>query len=129
MPRRRPGRVRANTPGRRTRDARTVIDGLSARALSEISHLERTRTCLHPGDAGMALRRWKTYVHRPERRLWHDYEWDDAYGECCGTPLEARALLDTVTRALSPRSARELRQLISRYDAVWNRPSPPYLPD
>ncbi|GAB2967437.1 hypothetical protein GCM10023080_032560 [Streptomyces pseudoechinosporeus] len=72
------------------------------------------------------MRLWKDYVHRPERQLWHDYEWGNVHWYCCGNPLEARALLDTVMQALSPRSARELRQIISRFDAVWNQPSPPY---
>lgn len=69
---------------------------------------------------------WKDYVHRPERALWHDYEWDNVHWYCCGNPLEARALLDTVMQAISPRSARELRKIVSRSDAVWNLPSPPY---
>ena len=29
-------------------------------------------------------------------------------------------------QAMAPRSARELRQIVSRFDAVWNQPSPPY---
>jgi hypothetical protein len=45
---------------------------------------------------------------------------------CCGNPLEARALLDTVMQAVSPRSARELRRIVSRSDTVWNLPDPPY---
>ena len=106
--------------------ARPVIDGLSLRALSEITRLERTRNYLQPGDVGAAVGLWKDYVHRPERDLWHDYESDDVYWFCCGDPLEARALLDTVIQAISPRSARELRKVVSRSDAVWNLPSPPY---
>ncbi|MFJ2831552.1 hypothetical protein ACIPC1_29000 [Streptomyces sp. NPDC087263] len=104
--------------------AMPVIDGLSARALSEIFRLERTRNYLQPGDVRTALRLWKDYVRRPERQLWHDHEWGNVHWYCCGNPLEARALLDTVMRAMSSRSARELRQIISRSDAVWNRPSP-----
>jgi len=34
--------------------------------------------------------------------------------------------LDIVMQAVSPRSARELRKIVSRSDAVWNLPSPPY---
>ncbi|MFD9332567.1 hypothetical protein [Streptomyces sp. NPDC060065] len=99
---------------------------MSSRALSEISHLERTRNYLQPGDVSTAVRLWKDYVHRPQRQLWQDHEWGNAYWDCCGNPLEARALLDTALRAMTPRSARELRQIISRFDAVWNQPSPPY---
>ncbi|WTW92161.1 hypothetical protein OG216_01710 [Streptomycetaceae bacterium NBC_01309] len=95
-----------------------VIDGLSARAMSEIVRLERTRNYLEPGDVSAAVRLWKNYVHRSERELWHDYEWGNAHWYCCGNPLEARALLDTVTSALSPGSARELRKVIGKFDAV-----------
>ncbi|WP_206301184.1 hypothetical protein [Streptomyces populi] len=127
MPRRRPGQIRAGAPGsHRTTGARPVVDGLSSRALSEIIRLERTRNYLRPGDVSAAVGLWKDYGHRPERDLWHDYEWGDVHWYCCGNPLEARALLDTVMQALSPRSTRELRKIVSRSDAVWNLPSPPY---
>jgi hypothetical protein len=127
MPRRRSGQIRAGAPGsHRTTGARPVIDGLSSRALSEIIRLEHTRNYLQPGDVSAAVSLWKVYVHQPECDLWHDYEWGNVHWYCCGSPLEARALLDTVTQALSPRSARELRKIVSRSDAVWNLPSPPY---
>lgn len=129
MPRSRPGHVRSGLARHRSRDAKPVIDGLSARAQSEISHLERARSGLNPGDVRTALRLWKDYVHRPERLLWDDHDYGDLHWDCCGDPFEARALLDTVTRALSPRSARELRRIIARSDAVWNRRSPPYDPN
>ncbi|WP_406173520.1 hypothetical protein [Streptomyces canus] len=121
MPRRRPGQIRAGAPGSHlTTGARPVIDGLSSRALSEINRLEHTRNYLQPGDVGTAVGLWKKYVHQPERDLWHDYEWGNVHWDCCGNPLEARALLDTVMQAISPRSARELRKVVSRSDAAWN---------
>ncbi|MER6788993.1 hypothetical protein ABT330_30970 [Streptomyces sp. NPDC000658] len=126
MPRSRPRRVAAGTSHHRTSVAQPVIDGLSSRALAELRRLERTRNYLSPGGVAEAVRLWQDYVHRPERELWQDYERGYAYGDCCGDPLEARALLDTVTRALSPRTARELRRLIARSDALWNQPSPSY---
>ncbi|MBL1086973.1 hypothetical protein JK359_34270 [Streptomyces actinomycinicus] len=95
------------------------MDGLSARAVSEIHRLEHTRNYLRPGDVVAAVRLWKGYVHRPERELWHDHEWGNVHWYCCGNPLEARALLGTVMQAISPRSARELRKVVSRLDAVW----------
>lgn len=128
MPRRRPGHVRAGTPRHRIPEAGPVIDGVSSRTQSEILRLERTRNYLRPGDVSAALRLWKDYVHRPERRLWDDYEWGDVHWYCCGNPLEARALLDTVMQAMPARNARELRVVVSRFDAVWNRPSPPQGP-
>ncbi|MEU2728779.1 hypothetical protein ACIPEL_25320 [Streptomyces griseoviridis] len=125
MPRRRPGHLRAGAPcGHRTTRTRQVIDGLSSRALSEIIRLEHTRNYLWPGDVSAAVGLWKDYVHQPARTLWHDYEWGNPHGYCCGDPLEARALLDTVMRALSPRSARELRTVVKRSDAFWNLPTP-----
>lgn len=126
MPRSRPGHLRAVISRRRTPDAKPVIDGLSSRTLSEIFRLESTRNYLLPGDVSTAVRLWKDYVRRPERQRWHDYEWRNVHWYCCGDPLEARALLDTVMQALSPRSARELRQIVSRFDAGWNRSAPPY---
>ncbi|GAA2617870.1 hypothetical protein [Streptomyces axinellae] len=125
MPRRRPGHLRAGAPGsRRAAQAGPVIDGLSSGALSEIIRLERTRNYLRPGDVSTAARLWKDYVHQPERALWHDDEGGNVHGYCCGNPLEARALLDTVMQALSPRSARELRKIVSRSDAVGPPPLP-----
>ncbi|GJF26489.1 hypothetical protein SHO565_70530 [Streptomyces sp. HO565] len=127
MPRRRPGRIRAGGPGsHRTTGAGPVIDDLSSRALSEIIRLERTRNYLQPGDVSAAVGLWKDYVRQSERALWHDYEWGNVHWYCCGNPLEARALLDTVMQAISPRSARELRKIVSWSDAVWDLPSPPY---
>ncbi|MFI1200886.1 hypothetical protein ACH4VR_15800 [Streptomyces sp. NPDC020883] len=90
--------------------------------MSEVIRLERTRNYLQPGDVSAAVRLWQDYVHRPERDVWHDYEWGSTHWYCCGNPLEARALLDTVMPALSPRSVRELRKIVSRSDVVWNRP-------
>ncbi|MGI5414184.1 hypothetical protein ACQEV9_46295 [Streptomyces chartreusis] len=99
---------------------------MSSPALAEIFRLERTRNYLQPGDVSRAVRLWKDYVQRPERQLWQDYEWGNVHWYCCGNPLEARALLDAVLQAVSPRNARELRKVVGRMDAVWNRPSPPY---
>ncbi|MFE4703622.1 hypothetical protein ACFRIC_41910 [Streptomyces sp. NPDC056738] len=96
---------------------------MSPNALSEVVRLERTRNYLQSGDISKALRLWKDYVHRPEHLLWHDYEWGNVHWYCCGNPWEARALLDTVMQAVSPRSTRELRQLVGRLDAIWNQPS------
>lgn len=123
MPRRRPGRIRAGIPRHRTQEARLDIDGLSSRALCEILRLERSRNYLQPGDVSAAVRLWQDYVHRPERQLWREYEWGNVHWYCCGDPFEARALLDTVMQAMSPGNARELRRIVSRFDAVWNQPS------
>ncbi|MFF8864906.1 MULTISPECIES: hypothetical protein [unclassified Streptomyces] len=121
MPRRRPGEVRTALPRRyRTHARTTVIDGLSRGALGEIDRLERARTHWGPGEVATAVRLWKDYVQTPERLLWQDHEWGSTHGDCCGgDPREARALLDTVMRALPARSARELRAVVARSDRVW----------
>ncbi|MEW2160887.1 hypothetical protein AB0950_37530 [Streptomyces sp. NPDC007189] len=107
----------------------THIDGLPSRVLSEIARLERSRNYLCPGDVSAALRHWREYVHLPQRRLWQDYECGSPYSYCCEEdPFAARALLDTVMRALSARNSRELRRIVGRFDAVRDRPSPPYAP-
>ncbi|WLQ52853.1 hypothetical protein P8A21_37565 [Streptomyces poriferorum] len=84
--------------------------------MSEIVRLERTRSHLRPGDVGAAVRLWKDHAHRPERELWDDYEYGNVHWECCGDPFEARTLLSTVMQAMSPRHARELRQIVARLD-------------
>ncbi|CAM5268633.1 hypothetical protein [Streptomyces tanashiensis] len=129
MPRSRPHHIRTRAARLPLRETQRVIDGLSASALSEINRLELDRNYLQPGDISAALRLWQGYVRRPERDLWHDYEWGHVHEDCCGDPFEARTLLDTVVQALSPGSARQLRRVISRSDALWNRTSPPYLTD
>lgn len=118
MPRNRPCEVRAATASRpRSQGAASAIDGLSSSASSEIARLERTRNYLQPGDVGNAVHLWKNHVRRPARELWHYYEYGDVHDFCCGSPVEARDLLDIVISAMSPRSARELRAIICRLDA------------
>ncbi|MFF5767188.1 hypothetical protein ACFY8F_32260 [Streptomyces tanashiensis] len=129
MPRSRPHHIRTRVAHLPPRETQRVIDGLSASSLSEINRLELDRNYLQPGDISAALRLWQNYVRRPERDLWYDYEWGHVHEDCCGDPFEARALLDTVVQALSPHSARQLRRVISRSDALWNGTSPPYLAD
>ncbi|MEU5159610.1 hypothetical protein AB0G74_08365 [Streptomyces sp. NPDC020875] len=112
-----PDRQRAHRP-------RPGIDRLSSRALAEIHRLERTRNYLQPGDVSAALRRWKEYVHKPARELWHDDEFGNVCWYCCGDPFDGRALLDGVVRAMSPRGARELREIVEGLDAFMGPPDP-----
>ncbi|MEV5240152.1 hypothetical protein AB0K89_13735 [Streptomyces cinnamoneus] len=128
MPRRRPEQLRAALAHRRRPHApydspSVVIDGLSARTLAEISRLEHTRTCLHPGDASRAVRLWKDHVRLPLRDLTRYDERACVY-DCCGDPLEARILLDQIMQGLSRRGARELRAQLHRSDELWRRRSP-----
>lgn len=70
------------------------------------------------------MRLWKAYVHQSERELWHDDEFGNVHWYCCGNPLEGRALLDSVIRAMSSRGARELRKIIEELDAFMGPPDP-----
>ncbi|MFE5536439.1 hypothetical protein ACFQ78_11945 [Streptomyces sp. NPDC056519] len=58
----------------------------------------------------------------PGRLLWDECEWGNVHWYCCGNPLEGRALLDRVLLAMTPRSARELRAVLTKYDALWITP-------
>lgn len=102
------------------------VPGAGAVGSATVASVSRkVRNDQTPGDVSAAVGLCKDYVHQPERTLWHDYEWGNVHWYCCGNPLEARALLDTVMQALSPRCARELRKIVNRSDAVWNlRPRP-----
>lgn len=103
-----------------------AVDRLSSRTLGEIVRLERAWNQLRPGDVGRALSRWREYVHRPARELWHDDEFGNVHGYCCGDPREGRALLDEVARGMSRRGARELRAVVERLDAFMGPPVPAY---
>ncbi|MFF9787743.1 hypothetical protein [Streptomyces nigrescens] len=127
MPRRPPHNVRAGFPARRPdRDVVADIDGLSARAMSEIRRIERTRTYLEPGQTVAAVRLWKAHVRLPKRQLWTDWEWgDELHWDCCGNPFHARDLLEDMVNALPARSAAELRRLVERLDALAGRQDVP----
>ncbi|NVK77894.1 hypothetical protein HG542_09470 [Streptomyces morookaense] len=115
--------MRAGLPHRpRSQSAKPVIDGLSSRALAAIARLERSRSYLSPGDTAAAVRLWKEHTRRTERQLWADEDEDDPHWLCCGNPHHARELLAAVMQAMSPRNARELRQVVGRLDALLGDP-------
>ncbi|MFJ8434863.1 hypothetical protein ACIQ9P_26540 [Kitasatospora sp. NPDC094019] len=74
----------------------------------------------------LAVRLWRDHVRRSGRQHWLDHERGNLHWYCCGNPFEARALLDTVMNAMSPRSARELRKIVNRLDAGYRIPLPPH---
>ncbi|WP_406148681.1 hypothetical protein [Streptomyces sp. NBC_01012] len=118
MPRNRAGHLRrGRVYDRRPHRANTVIDGVSSRTLAEIARLELSRNYLSPGEVAEAVRGWRQHMRQPLGALWRDDELGNSHWDCCGDPLEARELLDTVLGALSPRGARELRRVVSRLDA------------
>jgi hypothetical protein len=97
-----------------------VIRGLSPYALAVVARLEWTRDDLWPGKVSAALRKWRYFVRNPYRRVWVDYP-DGGCGifECCGSPWEARDLLECVMTAMSERSSRELRRVVDRLDEMY----------
>lgn len=120
MPRRRPGRVRAELPRvRRPYDDVTVIPGLSAPALGEVRRIERLKKYLWPGSVGGALVRWRKFVHEPTRRLAYYNEGRCHRWECCGDPWQAREYLEAVMHAMSPRRARELCRIVDALDREY----------
>jgi hypothetical protein len=121
MPRRRPGRVRAELPLRRgTPDGNAVVRGLPAGALAEIRRIERDKKYLWPGATSSAMVRWRGFVHRPNRRLW-EYDSDGGCTEwaCCGDPWQAREFLEAVMLAMSRRRSREVRSLGEALDREY----------
>ncbi|MFJ8753300.1 hypothetical protein ACIREO_28800 [Streptomyces sp. NPDC102441] len=116
MPRNRAGHRRGPAHHRRPDGTSTVIDGLSARTLAEITRLELSRNYLAPGEVSAAVRTWKQHRRQPQKVLWREDELGSTHWDCCGDPHEARELLGTVMAAVSPRAARELRRVVSRLD-------------
>ncbi len=119
MPRRRPGEVRAGLRLRRRPPRISVIRGLSPYALAVIARLEWTRDDLWPGKVSAALRKWRYFVRNPYRRLWVDNPDGCGVFECCGSPWEARDLLESVMSAMSERSCRDLRRVVDRLDHMY----------
>ncbi|AGS67149.1 hypothetical protein B446_33715 [Streptomyces collinus Tu 365] len=117
MPRRRPGRVRAELPRRRRKhDDTTAIRGLSSAALAEVRRIQRQKKYLWPGSIESAMVRWRSFVHQPNRRLL-EYQSDGCTEwACCGDPRQAREFLEAVILAMSRRRSRELRSLVEALD-------------
>jgi hypothetical protein len=113
MARKPPGYVRADLPRRQEPGVRIpVVDGISARGLARIAHLERTD--LGPGAAAAALRSWHEFARAStDERADRIY-----YGElgCCPDPRDHRATLDRVLRVLPPADARALRHRLEALD-------------
>jgi hypothetical protein len=95
----------------------SVVDGLSARAVSEIQILERSR--LGPGSVALALIRWKRTVGR--RNI--DSLLDDLIGHschCCDAG-EHRELLEKALSLLGPRARNELWAKVEPLDEILRR--------
>jgi hypothetical protein len=94
-----------------------VIPGVPPCALAVIARLEWTRDDMWPGKVAVALQMWRDFVGKPHRRVWVDHR-DGGCGlfECCGSPWQARELLEFVMTVMSRRSSRQLRRVVDRLD-------------
>jgi len=113
MARRSPAAVRAALPLRARPDVTlSVVDGLTARAVSQIQVLERS--LLGPGSVARALAQWKQTVHRRDvSALLEEVVW---HGCPCCDPTEAREVLQQALALLEPRARRELRAIVEPLD-------------
>lgn len=124
MPRRRPGRVRAELPRSRpayeAHEKRAAVDGWSAGTVTGIRRLEQRKSYLWTGAVAQTLGMWREFVHRPNHRL-TPYDSATVCSEwlCCGDPWEAREYLEAVLRCLPRRSARELRRVVGELDELY----------
>lgn len=126
MPRKSTAAVRAALPLRRQPGAKvTVVDGLNARAVSEIHAMEVAR--MWPGAVAQALAKWKRTVHQDMGRLFADAH--DLVCPCCD-PFEPRSDLETAMRVLSPQASRALRAKVEPLDELYRRKTieDPYTP-
>ncbi|WP_340560675.1 hypothetical protein [Streptomyces sp. GSL17-111] len=116
MGRRPPARVRSGLRRRpRPGESRAVVPGLSARAVADVARVEERH--LAPGATYAAWRGWRALVHGARGRVIYP-NWEVLGCPCCSS-REERATLERVTRALPPRSARELRVVLAPLDAAY----------
>jgi hypothetical protein len=92
------------------------VHGISRHTQYEIVRIEETRNYLWTGAVGESLGLWRTFVGRPDRRLWRDDEDGCTEWLCCGDPLRARDMLEGAVLALPRRAARELRAVVLALD-------------
>jgi hypothetical protein len=94
----------------------SVVDGLTARAVSEIQALERSG--MSPGAVGRALAEWKRAVHQNVARLLEEAA---QHGCPCCDPAEARDLLEQTLATLSPRTRQALLAKVEPLDEMFRR--------
>lgn len=119
MPRRPPGAVRATYQIRRDGSSKfSQVTGLSQRTCAALQRLERRR--LGPGTVAQAIATYQRFVRRPGRTLYLPFH------ECpCCDPVYARDILQQALSALPQASARDLRLLVARLDAEFERKTLP----
>ena len=129
MPRRRPGRLRAENHPRARRDQKKApaIDGLSSKTMAEIRRVEHRHPDLWPGIVNEALSQWEKYARDPRRPPWEDYLHSSSWyccWECCGSPLMAKDFLEKMVHAMRSTTAREVRVRLADLDEMHGLPFP-----
>ncbi|GAB2500941.1 hypothetical protein [Nocardiopsis aegyptia] len=123
MPRRPPGRLRAETTiPRRPHDPalpQPKIKGLSWRTAEQIAWLEHRSPHLSPAMTHQALLVWRHFVLTHHHRSWvpPDSPGCGVWG-CCFKPRHARSILYRVAHDLGGVPGRELRTLLRRLDRL-----------
>jgi hypothetical protein len=123
MPRRRPGRLRAETTiPRRPRTPALPpkgIKGLSRRTAEQIAWLEHRSPHLSLAKTHQALWVWRHFVRTHQHRSWipPDGNGCGVWG-CCFQPRHARKILYGVAHDLGGMPGRELRTLLRRLDGL-----------
>jgi hypothetical protein len=93
----------------------SIVDGLTARSVSQIQFLERSR--LGPGSVARALTEWKRTVRRRDVSVL--FEEIAQHGCPCCDPTEAREVLQQTLSLLEPRARRELWAIVEPLDELF----------
>jgi hypothetical protein len=127
MPRRRPGRLRADrhdAPRAWDDQPPRRIPSLSFRASLAIRHVERLSTdyYLFPGATERALRRYQSFLMPPGRRPLYPQDGECSCRGCSFDDVRhARDVLDEVLRQLPARARQELGRRVASLDAGYLR--------
>lgn len=124
MPRRQPGAVRADHQMRFNKSREfSQVSGVGRRTCAAVKRLEGSR--LGPGAVAEAIATYESFLRRPGRYL------SSPGYECpCCDPVYARDVLQVALGALPKSTGRDLRLIVARLDAEFERktlpdPQPP----
>lgn len=110
MPRRSPGEIRTERPGRRSARSRQVIPGLSAATNRQIAQFE-AHYRLPPGHVAHAFRAWALALHS-----WPDHGPNHGWGTTLWRDTHARTLLQGAASAMNRKARRELLGAVAPLD-------------
>jgi GrpB-like predicted nucleotidyltransferase (UPF0157 family) len=106
MPRRRPSELRDGPVRRGVTYRVRGLPHASARLVGAVARWEQS-----PGEVAWAVKIWAEAVRRPHYVHYRTGDWD--------FPHEFRERLEDALRALPPRAARELRELVRPLDEIY----------